>query len=284
MTQRLRVDSQIHIWEADRPDRPWPSAGWDGKTRHVHRDAPFGPQEVLARMDEAGVARAILVPPSWEGDYNDVVLAAAQAWPDRFAVMGRWTPGTPVDALRRWRDAPGMQGIRLILLPGTELAAADHPFWWMAAEVDMPLMLHPVGQNALVAAIADRFPGLRLTLDHMGTGLVGEGLDEFARGADVLALASRPNVAVKLSAVPCHSRLAQRPWTDITPRLHRLVDAFGPERCFWGSDLSRLPCPYRDLVDYFEQDLDWLSQGDLDLVMGRALLAWLRWPATVAAG
>lgn len=277
MTERLRVDSQIHIWEADRPDRPWPAAGWDGKTRHVHRDVPIEAAEVLARMDEAGVARAILVPPSWEGDRNDVVLAAARAWPDRFAVMGRWAPGTPVEAMRGWREAPGMLGIRLIVPPETELASADHDFWRMAADVDMPLMLHPVGQNALLAAIADRYPALRLTVDHMGTGLVGEGLDEFAQEDAFLALAARPNICVKLSAAPCHSRLAARPWTDMTPHLRRLTDAFGPDRCFWGSDLSRLPCPYRDLIDYFEQDLDWLSVTDLDRIMGRALLAWLRW-------
>ena len=276
---RLRVDSQIHIWAADRPDRRWPSAGWDGKNRHVHRDTPISAEEVLARMDGAGVARAILVPPSWEGDRNDVVLAAVHAWPDRFAAMGRWTPDTPIEAMRRWREARGMMGIRLIVPPGSELASgADHPFWRIAAEVDMPLMLHAVGQNKLLAEIAKTYPTLRLALDHMGTGLMGEGLDEFDQEHEVLALASRSNLCVKLTALPCHSRLPVRPWPDMTPRIRRLIDAFGPERCFWGSDLSRLPCPYRDLIDHFEQDLDWLSNDDLDLIMGRALLTWLRWP------
>ena len=271
------VDSQIHIWAADRPDRRWPAAGWDGKGRHVHREVPLDAAEVLTAMDGAGVARAILVPPSWEGHYNDLVLAAARASPDRFAAMGRFAPGTPLEALRTWRDAPGMLGIRLIVPPGSPLAGADHPFWSTAADLDLPLMLHPVGQNDLVAALADRYPGLRLALDHMGTGLVGEGLDEFAQEDEVLALAARPNVCIKLSATPCHSRACGRPWADMTPHLRRLVDAFGPERCFWGSDLSRLPCPYKDLVDHFNLDLPWLAGGDLRLVMGEAILRWLRW-------
>ncbi|HKR90276.1 MAG TPA: amidohydrolase family protein [Phenylobacterium sp.] len=277
MSRGRIVDSQIHIWAADRPDRPWPAAGWDGKARHVHREVPLGAEEVLAAMDDAGVARAILVPPSWEGYYNDVVLAAARACPGRFAAMGRFAPETPVEALRTWREEPGLLGVRLIVPPGAALAAVDHSFWSTAAELDVPLMLHPVGQNALVAAIAERHPGLRLALDHMGTGLVGEGLDEFAQEDEVLALAARPNICVKLSAMPCHSRRPGRPWADMTPRLRRLVDAFGPQRCFWGSDLSRLPCAYKDLVDHFTQDLTWLSGEDLRLVMGEAILRWLRW-------
>ena len=40
-------------------------------------------------MAAAGVDRAVIVPPSWEGDRNDLALAAAQAHPDKFAVMGR---------------------------------------------------------------------------------------------------------------------------------------------------------------------------------------------------
>ena len=44
---------------------------------------------LLAEMSKAGVDRIIIVPPSWEGDRNDLALAAAQAHPERFAVMGR---------------------------------------------------------------------------------------------------------------------------------------------------------------------------------------------------
>ncbi|GIT39658.1 MAG: hypothetical protein Ct9H300mP8_08540 [Gammaproteobacteria bacterium] len=47
-------------------------------------------EEAITRMDEAGVDAAILVPPSWEGDRNDVCLDAALRFPDRFAVMGRF--------------------------------------------------------------------------------------------------------------------------------------------------------------------------------------------------
>ena len=85
MSRREVVDSQIHIWGANTPERPWPTHAWDGKPAHPQREEPLGAEETLARMDEAGVARAVLVPPSWEGDRNDLALAlrtraARQKW------------------------------------------------------------------------------------------------------------------------------------------------------------------------------------------------------------
>ena len=79
------VDSQVHIWAADTPERPWPP----GEAARAHQPTPLTAEGLLEKMDAAGVARAILVPPSWEGDRNDVVLAAAHRYPERFAVMGR---------------------------------------------------------------------------------------------------------------------------------------------------------------------------------------------------
>ena len=56
-----------------------------------------------------------------------------------------------------------------------------------------------------------------------------------------------------------------------------MVDAFGPSRVFWGSDLTRLPCTYRECVTHFTEELDWLSGNDLELVMGRAICDWIGW-------
>ena len=66
------VDAQVHIWAASTPARPWPA-------RHApHRETPITAEEMLRENKIAGIDRTVLVPPSFEGDYNDVVLAAAQ--------------------------------------------------------------------------------------------------------------------------------------------------------------------------------------------------------------
>ena len=107
----LIVDSQVHIWAAERPDRPWPP----GRAAQAQKPYPVTKEMVLAAMDDAGVDRAVLIPPSWEGDYNDVVLEAAQAHPNRFAAMGRLAVESPESRARvpGWKNQPGMLGIRL---------------------------------------------------------------------------------------------------------------------------------------------------------------------------
>jgi hypothetical protein len=55
---------------------------------------------LLFQMDLAGVRRVVLVPPSWEGDRNDLALAAARTYPERFAVMGRLALHDPASRAR----------------------------------------------------------------------------------------------------------------------------------------------------------------------------------------
>ncbi len=116
------TDAQIHIWGANAPERPWP-AGGEART---HRVRPLDAREVLEEMDAAGVDRTVIVPPSWEGDRNDLALDAARRYPERFAVMGRLDLRHPerVD-LAHWRDEPGMLGVRLTFHVDTAVSDAE---------------------------------------------------------------------------------------------------------------------------------------------------------------
>src|SRR5689334_19611720 len=109
--EMLIVDAQVHIWGADRPDRPWPA----GRAAQAQKPYPVTKEVVLAAADEAGVNRAVLIPPSWEGDYNDLVLDAARTHPDRFAAMGRLAVQKPESRAQvaGWKQQRGMLGIRL---------------------------------------------------------------------------------------------------------------------------------------------------------------------------
>lgn len=273
------VDAQIHLWEADRPDRPWPVAGAEGRTAVPQRLIPLSATEAVEAMDGAGVDRAIIVPPSWEGDRNDVALRAVVDHPGRFAVMGRLAPDVAsLDSLPRWRMQPGMLGARLILSDGDARVAqgVEHPFWHGAAAAALPLMLAPSGKMPLLAAIARRHPKLSIIVDHMGARIHRKGADAFAQIDDLLALAKLPNVAVKATCLPDYSEQTA-PWGDVAPYVERLFHAFGADRLFWGSDLSRLPCPYPLLVETFRNGFPWLRGRERDLVMGEGITAWLDW-------
>jgi L-fuconolactonase len=272
------IDAQIHVWAPDVSTRPWPP----GRTAHAHGPA-LAAGDVLRVMDDAGVARAVLVPPSWIGDDNRDSLEAAQRWPDRFAVMGRFDPRAPdaAGALERWRDQRGMLGIRLTFhLPywAAWLSDGSLDWFWAACErLAIPLMIFVPSQARAVAPIAARHPRLRLILDHLARrgGLKDDAA--FADLDDVLGLAPHGNVAVKVSALPCYSSEAC-PFPGLTRHLRRVHQAFGARRMLWGTDYSRLPVPYRDAVRHATEGLDFLGADERAWVIGRACSEWVGWP------
>jgi predicted TIM-barrel fold metal-dependent hydrolase len=137
-------------------------------------------------------------------------------------------------------------------------------------------MVYPPGLCEGLAVVARRYPRLRLVVDHLALPLGPTGPAAFADLPHLLALARYPNVAVKASALPCHSE-RRFPFTDVHQPLRRVFNAFGPHRLFWGSDWTRLPCSYEENLALFTGELPFLSPADVSLVMGRALLNWLGW-------
>lgn len=275
----LIVDAQVHVWGPDTPERPW-AAGLKPQ-----RAEPLLPSELLESMHRAGVDRAILVPPRIEAGRNDFSTNAAQAYPDRFAVMGRLDPQAP-DArarLREWREQSGMLGLRFTLKHSLEgLLTEGHMDWvWPECErAGLPLYIAVTQKNAdIVAGVAQRYPALRLVLDHLAIASDKLKDEEAFRDLDrVLDLARFANVAVKATAMPCYTTDTY-PYRKLHPYLERVVGAYGPRRVFWGSDLTRLRGPYRECVTMFSEEMPWLSATDLEWIMGRGLCEWLGWPA-----
>lgn len=274
----LIVDSQVHIWAADTPERPWAPGA------KAHRPEPFGCEDLRREMAAAGVDRVVIVPPSLDRTRNDLALDAAQRHPDQFAVMGKINPALPEarTALQNWRATPGMLGLRFNFKKNmARLTDPEYMAWvWAEAErIGIPIYVgvdHPAVQ--LVDAVAARHPRLRIILDHMALASGAKDDDAFRDLDLLLAIAKRPNVAVKVSALPGYTR-APYPYSSLHPYVRRVYDAFGPQRMFWGSDLTRLPCSYRQCVTLFTEEMPWLNSADLELIMGRALCEWIGWPA-----
>jgi L-fuconolactonase len=273
-------DAQVHVWGANTPERPWPAG-----RAEPHRE-PLGTAELLAEMDMAGVNRAILVPPSWEGDRNDLANDAAKSHPDRFATMGRFDPDAPNarEIIRGWKKQPGMLGVRFTFhTPVLRQPLLDGKFDWVWGEMEkggIPAMvLFHHEYMHLADKVAERYPGLKLVLDHLGlkSGKDVTEAQNFATLDNVLALAKRPNVAAKTTAMPCYAADKTYPFQSVHPYIKRVFDAFGPKRTFWGTDWSRLPCSYRQGVTMFTEEMPWLKGQDLEWVMGRGVCEWLGW-------
>jgi predicted TIM-barrel fold metal-dependent hydrolase len=276
------IDGQVHVWQPESADRPWPQGG------AARAQLPYALtcERLLTMMNEAGVDRAILVPPSWEGDRNDHALTGAAAYPDRFAVMGRLALDQPGNAklLKDWKKQPGMLGVRLTFVLERErewMRNGITDWFWAAAEAaDVPVMMHATGLLGHVGAIAGRHPALKIIIDHFGLsspmarqGRSRECID------DTVSLAGHPNVYVKVSAAPVYSQETY-PFRDMDQHIRRIIDAFGPRRCFWGTDLSHAlgKATYRQCVTHFTEELTFLSDQDKEWIMGRSLTECLGWP------
>jgi len=265
----LIVDAQVHLFGPDAQEH----------ARRIGQEV-IDAEGILATMDEAHVDRAYLVPAG--SSANETCLQAGRRWPDRFRVMG--IPGLNKPAARRaaaeWK-ALGYAGARLSFPPFRDPSwlrdgTADW-YWPVAQEQGIPVMIWAPEQLADIGDIADRYPDLKLIVDHLGLFVADKGAAMVSTVVkELLPLASRPNVAVKASALPAHSAEAF-PFRDLHQPLRDVLSAYGPDRVFWGSDLTRLPGGLSEAVTMFTEGLDFLSADALEQVMGRAIVDWIGW-------
>jgi predicted TIM-barrel fold metal-dependent hydrolase len=272
------VDAQIHTWGVGLP------------SNLSHRQVTsFLPEEALGLMDEAGVGAAIIHPPGWDPNSTEMAFAACRDYPGRFAILG----SLPLDEARSrpliasWRGQPGMLGLRYVFLHDPEkqqLHDGELEWLWTAAEeADVPVSCLATDSLTVLGEVAKRHPGLRLTIDHLG----GRGGMTTLKDAaamthipELLKLAKLPNVAVKATGAPGYSSEVY-PFPKMHTFLEQIFDAFGPTRMFWGTDITKMPCTWRECVEMFTDELPWLKGEDQRLVMGQAICDWWGWDRTV---
>jgi len=204
-TKRTIVDAQVHLWKAESEDWKWVPG------MKPQMPEPFTIEKLVPLMDQAGVDRVVIVPPSWPGDRNDYALEAAKRYPNRFAVMGRIPLKNSQSAalLPKWKEQPGMLGVRLTFLGPAQAWLTDGTadwFWPEAEKAGLPVMFLTPGRNAELARVAERYPRLQLIADHMGvsTDTMKEGRIPDAV-SQTASLAKYANVSVKLSSAPNYS-------------------------------------------------------------------------------
>ena len=268
----LIVDAQVHIWSSGKPTNP------------NHRQVPvYSKDDVLKEMGEAGVDAAIIHPPaSWDPHSNELAVEAARQHPDRFGILGNFPLERPESRtlVEGWKNRPGMLGLRFVFLqPHQRSWPTDGTIDWLwpaAERAGLPVALHASHFMAKVGQVAEQYPRLKLLVDHLGRTSGTKDDAAWASLPEMLALAKYPNVAIKATGAPSYSSEAY-PYRNIHGHLKRIYDAFGPERMFWGTDITRMPCSWRQCVTMFTEELPWLTGRDRDLVMGQAVCNWLGW-------
>jgi predicted TIM-barrel fold metal-dependent hydrolase len=268
------VDAQVHLWGSGLP------------SNLSHRQVThFTTEEAIVLMDEGGVDAAVIHPPGWDPDSTDMAFDAVQKYPGRFAIMGSLPLDRPDSRSRiaSWRDQPGMLGLRFTFLhEPARRWLRDGIINWLWAEAEtagVPIAVLATDSLTELGRIAERHPGLRLTIDHLGGrgGLTTlKDAEAMTHMPKLLSLAKFPNVAVKATGAPGYSSESY-PFPAMHTYLHQIYDAFGPRRMFWGTDITKMPCSWRQCVTMFTEELRWLSDQDKQLIMGDALCAWWGW-------
>ncbi len=236
----LVIDSQVHAYAANTPDRPWRTNphGWPA---HVTGD------EMVAAMDAVGVDGAIFVQAYSLYGYDDTYVKEVQrAHPGRFAIVKPMDSTNPAseEIIAEWKKVPGAVAVRVMISPqtGTDPNSDGIPrILRAAAKHGMPVNLQTGGNIDIGTGLIDRHPDTRFVVDHLGIYQPRSKpapADAWKDLPKVLDLARRPNVSLKVSGACTMSREAF-PYNDIWDPLARVFDAWGFERCLWGTDWTR---------------------------------------------
>src|SRR3981189_1972198 len=157
------VDAQIHLW----------GSGLPSNQSHI-QVTHFTPEESIVLMDEGGVDAAVIHPPGWDPGSTEMAFAAVRRYPGRFAIMGALPLDDPGSRARiaTWRQQPGMLGLRYGFLsdPARQGLHAGTP-GWLGGEAEaagVPIAALATDSLTDLGRVAERHPGLRLTIDHLG--------------------------------------------------------------------------------------------------------------------
>jgi predicted TIM-barrel fold metal-dependent hydrolase len=274
----VTIDAQVHAYERDRPGRPWAAV-------------LYGPPEVtgddmVAAMDAVGVDGALLVSPFTMYRYDaSYAIAVHAAHPDRFRLIKPVDPTDPgvAETIADWARTDGTLAIRLMLNRGMSTDPADPGINLVlaaAAQHGLPVNLMCTGRLEQAGPLAARNPNTRLVIDHLGLEQPREPpapAEPFSALPKLLALAAYNNIAVKISGA-CTLSHEPFPYQDIWDPLWRIFDAFGLDRCMWGTDWTRAVgmLTYEQGVEAFRVT-DRLSDSDRALLMGETLQRVYNW-------
>jgi predicted TIM-barrel fold metal-dependent hydrolase len=274
------IDSQVHAYEANTPKRPW----------HSVRNWPASAtgDETVALMDKLGIDGAIFISAFSLYRYDaSYAVEVQRKHPGRFAIVKPVDPDDPAvaDVIADWKKTPGAVGIRIMVTkePGRDRSATEpglDRILRAAVRYNFPVNILCWGNLDVGSAIVDRHPDVRFIVDHLGILQPQKPPAPPQPWADlpkVLALAKRPNAVIKVSGA-CTLAKEPFPFSDIWDPLARVFDAWGFERCLWGTDWTRAfaVVNYEQALEPFLRT-DRLTDSERAMLMGGACAKVYGW-------
>jgi predicted TIM-barrel fold metal-dependent hydrolase len=272
------IDSQVHAYEANTAKRPWHNVpNWPP---HVTGD------EMVAAMDKVGVDGAIFISAFSLYQYDaSYAVEVQKKHPGRMAIVKPVDPDDPkvADVIAEWKKTPGAVGVRIFLRDENPRPPTDPGFDRIlkaAVQHDMPVNFLCWGKLDQGMQLIDRHPNARFIIDHLGIlqpRVPPAPPQPWADLPKVLELAKRPNAVIKVSGA-CTLSKQPYPFPDIWDPLAKIFDAWGFERCLWGTDWTRAfaVVNYEQAVRPFVETKR-LSESERAMLMGGACAKAYGW-------
>ena len=272
------IDVQVHAYERNHPGRPW--AAHLAGPEHVTGD------EMVAAMNAVGVDGAILVSPFalYRTDAS-YALEVYKAHPGKFGLVKPVDTTDPAvaDVVAEWANTKGAVGIRIMLNQTASTDPSDagiNRALAAAARHALPVNMLIWGRLDQAKGLATRNPDTVIVVDHLGLQQPFHPpppQEPWAELPKVLALAEHGNVRIKISGA-CTLSHRPFPYDDIWDPVLRIIDAFGIDRCMWGTDWTRATelLTYEQGVRPFRETTR-LSDSDRAKLMGGTLEQVYKW-------
>jgi predicted TIM-barrel fold metal-dependent hydrolase len=251
----------------------------------------FPPEALLAHMDWAGVAKAVLLQGSFYGDKNAYVAEAVRRWPDRFVGAAYVDPR---DAEARTNFARCVEGygfpiVKLELsvatgfvglYPDLRLDGEELAWLWEEAErrgLVVTLDLGAVGsasyQTEAVRRIIERHPELTVVIAHLAQPSAARADDPELDGLwrEQVLLARSPRVSFDLSSVPAYvATIEDYPYPTAQRYVRRAAELVGADKLLWGSDApgTLTAGTYPQLLNFVATHCDFFTPAERELVLG----------------
>jgi len=276
-TQAPTIDVQVHCYERNRPERPW--------FRFLEGPDEVTGDDMVAAMDTVGVDGALLISPFSLYQYDpSYILEVYAKHPGRFGLIRPFDSQSEAveDEIAEWARTPGVVGAR-VMLAAQEFEADNQGLNRLlaaGAQAGFPINVMSAGKLPLLRELARRNPDTQIVADHVGLAqpfVPPAPPEPFADLANVISLAELDNVTIKISGA-CTLSHQPFPYPDIWEPLSKIFDAFGFDRCMWGTDWTRAVrlLNYEQGVEAF-RITDQLSGSERSALMGGSLTKIYNW-------
>jgi len=273
----MTIDIHPHVISTD--TARYPNAPVGGHKSDWSRERPVSVEQMIAAMDQAGIAKSALVQASTcYGHDNSYIADAVAAHPNRFTgvfSVDVLAPDAP-EKIRYWAGR-NLTGMRLFTagstMPNQEDWVDDprsFPAWECASEIGIPVCMQ-MTMKAIPQLIhmLERFPKVRVILDHLAKPTLSEG-PPYAGAADVFRLADYKNLYLKLT--PRTVAEAQSGKATHATFFPLLVSKFGASRIAWGSNYPASEGTLPELLKVSQAALSILPDEDRDWIFARTAL------------